>query len=157
MLGAFITKWKHMSNEADDFLTGGGSKSAKFDTVGDTITGRVVKTQVSQQTKMGDGTPLTWDNGDPRMQLVVTLQTALREEADDDGLRNVYVKGSKKAGSRSLHDAVRAAVEGSGAKGLEPGGTLTVCSKDLRHADARRYWTDVPLTSQLEDVNWLVD
>ena len=38
-----------------------------------------------------------------------------------------------------------------------PGGTLTVCSKDLRQPDARRYWTDVPLTSQLEDVNWLVD
>lgn len=112
----------------DEFLMGGGSKSAKFDNVGDSITGQVVKTQVTQQTKMGDGTPLTWDNGDPRMQLVVTLQTALRDPADpeDDGLRNVYVKGSKKAGSRSLHDAVRAAVEGSGAKGLEPGGTLTI-------------------------------
>jgi hypothetical protein len=111
----------------DEFLMGGGSKSAKFDNVGDSITGQVVKTQVTQQTKLGSGEPLFWDNNnEPRMQLVVTLQTALRDDVEDDGLRNVYVKGSKKAGSRSLHDAVRAAVEASGAKGLEPGGTLTV-------------------------------
>jgi hypothetical protein len=109
----------------NDFLLGGGGKSAKFDQVGDTITGAIVSTEVRQQTDL-QGNPLVWDNGDPRMQLVVTLATDLRDDAEDDGHRAVYVKGSKAFGSKSLHDAVRAAVQNAGAKGLEPGGRLTV-------------------------------
>lgn len=110
---------------ADAFLLGGGSKSASFENVGDTITGTVVSTEVRQQTDL-QGNPRVWDNGDPQMQLVVQLQTTERADADDDGIRAVYVKGSKKIGSRSLHDAVASAVRTSGAKGLEAGGTLTV-------------------------------
>lgn len=110
----------------NDFLMGGGGASAKFDQIGDTITGRITATEVRQQTSLEDGKPLTWDNGDPRMQLVVTLATDLHDDADDDGARNLYVKGSKTPGSKSLHDAVRAAVQNAKAKGLEVGGTLTV-------------------------------
>lgn len=117
-------------SSTDDFLFGSGSASAKFDNVGDSITGQVVTTEVKQQTDIQSGNPLTWDNGDPRMQLVVTLQTDLREPredgTEDDGKRNLYVKGSKKAGSKSLHDAVASAVRAAGAQGLKPGGTLTV-------------------------------
>lgn len=114
--------------QADAFLTGGGSASAKFPTIGSSVTGTIAKPPtVSQQTDIKTGKPLVWDNGDPREQLVVTLQTALRDNGeDDDGLRSIYVKGSKKAGSQSLHDAVRGAVQAAGAKGLEVGGTLTV-------------------------------
>ena len=114
--------------DASDFLMGGGSASAfaKDDPVGTTVTGKIVSTEVRQQTDIEKGTPLTWDNGDPRMQLVVTLATDLRTDGDDDGQRAIYVKGSKAVGSKSLHDAVRAAVQDAGAKGLEPGGTLTV-------------------------------
>jgi hypothetical protein len=112
--------------DSNDFLMGGGGASAKFDQVGDTIAGTIVSTEVRQQTKLEDGTPLTWENGDPRMQLVVTLQTDAHDDTDDDGKRALYVKGSKSPGSQSLHDAVRAAVQGARAKGLEVGGTLTV-------------------------------
>lgn len=111
---------------ADEFLFGGGGKSASFENIGDTVTGTIVSTEVQQQTDISDGKPLTWDNGDPRMQLVVRLQTTARDDDDDDGIRAVYVRGSKRAGSRSLHDAVASAVRASGAKGLEAGGTLTV-------------------------------
>lgn len=114
-----------MSN-ATDFLMGASSGSARFDNIGDTITGKVVTTEVRQQTDISDGKPLVWDDGSARMQLVVTIQTDQRDDADDDGRRALYVKGSKTAGSRSLHDAVRSAVQAARAKGLEPGGTLTV-------------------------------
>lgn len=118
-------------SDPNDFLMGSGSRSAKFEQVGDSITGTIESTEVRQQTDIQNGQPLTWDNGDPRMQLVVVLQTALREptppgETPDDGKRTLYVKGSKKAGSQSLHDAVASAVRASGAEGLQPGGTLTV-------------------------------
>jgi hypothetical protein len=60
------------------------------------------------------------------MQLVVALQTTLREDDDDDGIRNLYVKGSKKPESKSLHAAVAGAVQAARAKGLEVGGHLKV-------------------------------
>lgn len=115
-----------MSTNANDFLLGGGSASAKFEFINDTITGTITNQEVRQQTDIGNGEPLTWPNGDPRMQLVVTLQTDLRDDDDDDGLRSLYVKGSKKPGSKSLHDAVAGAVRNAHAKGLQDGGTLTV-------------------------------
>lgn len=115
-----------MTSTPTDFLLGGGGASARFETIGDTITGTVTNQEVRQQTDIATGDPLVWANGDPRMQLIVTLQTTLRDDDDDDGLRNLYVKGSKKAGSKSLHDAVAQAVRAAGAKGLEDGGTLTV-------------------------------
>lgn len=110
----------------DQFLLGSGNKSASFPTIGASVTGTIAATpQVRQQTDMS-GNPLHWDNGDPRLQLVVALQTELRDDADDDGIRNLYVKGSKDPKSQSMHAAVAAAVQRSGAKGLELGGTLTV-------------------------------
>ncbi|MFD6094556.1 hypothetical protein ACFWGN_20790 [Oerskovia sp. NPDC060338] len=114
---------------ADEFLLGGSSGKSAFgknDPIGTTITGTIVSTEVRQQTDIATGELLTWDNGDPRMQLVVALQTDERISEDDEGVRAVYVKGSKAFGSKSLHDAVRAAVQDAGAKGIEPGGALTV-------------------------------
>jgi hypothetical protein len=113
---------------ATDFLMGGASTSAfqKDDPVGTTITGQIVSTEVRQQTDIQSGQALTWDNGDPRMQLVVTIATNQRTDDDDDGQRAIYVKGSKAPGSKSMHDAVRAAVADAGSKGLETGGTLAI-------------------------------
>lgn len=113
----------------NDFLLGGGNKSAGFDDVGDSISGTITsEPEVRQQTDIKSGQPVTWDNGDPKLQLVVSLQTTQRDpsDPDDDGIRNVYVKGSKKTGSKSIHDAVATAVRASGTDGLAVGGTLTV-------------------------------
>lgn len=108
------------------FLLGGGGKSASFPEPGTTVTGTIADPpEVRQQTSM-NGDPLTWDNGDPRLQLVVSLKTQQREDPDDDGIRKLYVKGSKDPKSKSLHAAVAAAVAEAGAKGLEVGGTLSV-------------------------------
>lgn len=112
--------------DANTFLLGGGGKSASFPQVGSSVTGLVASPpETRQQTDMS-GNPLTWDNGDPRWQLVVPLQTEDRDDPDDDGIRNLYVKGSKDPKSQSLHAAVAAAVVAAGAKGLEIGGRLTV-------------------------------
>lgn len=111
---------------ANDFLMATGGAGAKFENIGDTITGTIVSAEIRQQTDIKDGKPLTWDDNSPRMQMLVTLATDLRENPDDNGHRTLYVKGSTKAGSKSLHDAVRAAVIDSGTKGLEPGGRLQV-------------------------------
>jgi hypothetical protein len=107
---------------AQDFLmSGGGAKSAKFSTVGTSVTGPIVREpEVAQQTEFGTGRPLFWDDGKPRNQLVVQIQTDQRDDADDDGVRAIYIKG------KSLTNAVREAVKAAGAPGLEVGGVLTV-------------------------------
>lgn len=132
-----------MSNDIDGFLLGGGGKSASFETIGDTITGTIVSAEVKDQTDIATGKVATWDNGDPKKQLVVRLQTTQRDpqDSEDDGIRAVYVKGSKKAGSRSLHDAVAGAVRAAGAKSLEVGGTLTV-THDGTEPSATRGFSD---------------
>lgn len=113
--------------DPDQFLMGGGVvRSAKFAQYGDTITGQVVETRITQRTDIQTKEPLTWPNGDPKLQLVVTLQTTLREDPDDDGMRNVYVSGSTQPGSRSMHAAVADAVRAAGAETLEVGGVLSV-------------------------------
>lgn len=118
-----------MSN-VDDFLFGGGGKAAKFENIGDTVEGTITDAQVSQQTDMETQQPLTWTDGSPRMQLVITLQTSERSDDNDDGLRRIFAKGGKYevasgAGS-SLKDAIADAVKKAGAKSLDAGGTLKV-------------------------------
>jgi hypothetical protein len=116
-------------SDPNDFLlgSGGASFSWKEKPLGTTIEGTIARApEVRQQTDLQTGNPLTWDNGDPKMQLVVALQTTLREDDDDDGVRNLYVKGSKKPESKSLHAAVAGAVQAARAKGLEVGGHLKV-------------------------------
>lgn len=111
--------------DANAFLLGGGGKSAKFENVGDTIKGVIcAQPEMRQQTDIKTGLPTTWDDGQPKMQLVVKLQTELREDADDDGVRNLYIAGGFKR--MSLQKAVAEAVKAAKAKGLEVGGTLAV-------------------------------
>lgn len=109
-----------MTNAADAFF-GGSSKSAKFQTIGETVGGPITHIGAEQQqTEFGSGKPLFWDNGEPRTQLPITVQTNLRDAADpnDDGQRTFYVKGEMKK-------AIAAALRAAGAK-MALGGVLTV-------------------------------
>lgn len=113
---------QQQQNGADDFLMGGGAPSAKFGSVGDTHSGPITeRPTVVQQRDFEDGELKLWNDGNPMMQLVVTIQTANRDPqiVDDDGTRRLFVKGAMKA-------AIQQAVKASGAKGLEVGGILTV-------------------------------
>jgi len=134
-----------MGNEATDFLNSGGAKAAKFEALTDMVTGTVTDLSVQQQTSMDDNTPLTWSDGSPRMQLVVTLQTDERSADDDndDGLRRVFAKGGRfevaEGSGQSMKDAIRDAVKRSGEKNIEEGGKLTVAFTGKGKATNRGY------------------
>lgn len=115
------------NNDPNAFLMGGGGgRSAKFDSVGAVVSGIIIETpRLTQQTEYGTNKPKVWDNGDPMMQLVVTVQTELREETDDDGLRNFYLRGGSKREDTN-QGAVARAVAAVGASGLEVGGRLSI-------------------------------
>ena len=119
-----------MSTDVDRFLFGGGGKAAKFDQIGDSVEGKITDVQVSQQTSMDDNMPLVWPDGQPRMQLVITLQTQLKDDADDDGVRKLYAKGGKyevaEGTGSSMKDAIADAVKKAGARSIDAGGTLKV-------------------------------
>lgn len=96
--------------------------SASFLTKGTIHEGKILDLRMRQQTDIKTRKPMFWDNGDPRMQLVVTLQTDEIDDEieDDDGRRRLFLK-------YKLKDAVADAVRESGTEeGLEVGGYLKV-------------------------------
>lgn len=117
------TPQQYTAPSADDFLMGGGgAPSAKFPAFGTVVGGRITeRPTVEQQRDIKSGEKKFWGDGNPMMQLVVTVQTDQRdpEVDEDDGRRRLFVKSHMK---QAIADAVRAA----GAKGLEVGGILTV-------------------------------
>jgi hypothetical protein len=108
-----------IDNSALGLLEGGGA-SFKFDTIGKTAKGTVVAATAQQQTDFQSGKPLTWDDGNPRMQLVITLATDERDPDDptDDGERRIFAKGE-------MLKAIKAALRAANAE-LAEGGTLAV-------------------------------
>ncbi|MGA6128803.1 MULTISPECIES: hypothetical protein [unclassified Microbacterium] len=97
------------------------SKGVKFDTVGASITGTVkAAPRERQQTKYGTQEPDFWPNGDPKMQILVDLQTDRREDPNDDGERTLYVASPK------MRKAIGEAIRAANASDILPGGTLTV-------------------------------
>jgi hypothetical protein len=103
----------------EDAFMGGGAKTFPFDTVGDEVTGRILSIEQRQQTDMQTKEPAFWKDGKPKMMFTFTLQTKLREEEDDDGVRTINVRWKSQ-------DAIKAAVKASGAKKPEVGGILTM-------------------------------
>lgn len=108
-----------MTQDVNSFLMGGGARSAKFEDEGTVVVGYITHSEVRQQTDLKSGAPLTWENGDPRMQLIITLETESRDDDDDDGLRTLYVRGQ-------MQKAVSEAVRKSGERGITNGGKLGV-------------------------------
>lgn len=73
----------------------GAGAPAYFDknsAIGDVLTGEVLDVNVRQALDVATRKPLEWPDGTPRLQVVITLQTDIRDEKDDDGHRSVYVK-----------------------------------------------------------------
>lgn len=113
-------------SDGNDLLMSGGRPWAKWEKIGDSVTGKVVSAPTARQSRDFDsGEPAWWDDEkkDPKMEVVVIIQanTIDPEIEGDTGERSVVLpKGS--ARFRAVQTAVRA----SGAKGIEVGGTLTV-------------------------------
>lgn len=114
--------------DANDILMGGGgAATAKFDTPGTTVGGRIVsppkafqEREFNRTTKRSDGPPKVFPSGDPIMGISVDVQTTIRTDAEDDGVRRIYIQGKR------LKDATREAIRAAGAPGLEVGGELHV-------------------------------
>lgn len=112
-------------SDVSNFLAPSGIPACKFPATGATVTGKIVApAEVQQQTEIGTGKPLFFDDGKPRMQLVITIQTDQRdpEITDDDGKRRVFVTGTKASEGGGMLGAFKRA----GITDVQVGGTLTV-------------------------------
>ena len=109
------------THDVDDFLAGGAKvPAAKFGAVGDTVVGTVVDRDVIPVTSFETGAPETWPDGNPKLQLVVTLQTDQRDGPEDDGKRRLFAKKPS-----AMLQAIIDVTAGKGHK-LAPGGRLAV-------------------------------
>lgn len=79
-----------------------------------TIRGQVVSSEWAKQLDIKTGKPLTWDDGRPRLKIVVLLRT-------EEGEKQLHVK---KPGG--LFAAIMAAIKEAGASTLVPGWFLNV-------------------------------
>jgi predicted component of type VI protein secretion system len=97
-------------------LLGGNAKAVKFAN----IEGFIVGTPTVRQVTKSDGSPDFFKSGDPKWQILATLQTNLpREDEEDDGQRTLYIKSY-------MFTAVKQAIAKVGAQELEDGGYLRV-------------------------------
>lgn len=88
--------------------------------VGDTVTGTILDSEVRQSRDFDDNKLEFWDDGSPRLQLVINIQTDIRDDEDDEGIRSIYVKWH--GASRK---ALLTAVKDGGVQDLVPGDTFT--------------------------------
>lgn len=118
-----------MSNEVEEFFSG-GAKSFQFESIGDVVEGEIVEMVKRQQTSLSTNEKLFWDDGSPRMMLVVTLQTDLGNGDDDNGERTVYVRGGRfevaKGRGSSMKDAIAEALRQEGLRAPRIGDKLAV-------------------------------
>ena len=95
-----------------DHLIMGAPPAVKFAEIGDTVTGRIVRVFGMQQSNFDTREPEWWDDGSPKIQVVLVLDT-------QDGKMSLYL------GSKGLREAARDATQEVRA-GFRPGGVVAV-------------------------------
>jgi len=108
-------------SDTDEFM-GGGYKTFPFDNIGDTVRGTVIELPVKEQQRdMESNEPAFWDDEKtkPKWMFRLMIQTDLRDDDMDDGVRALYLAWKRL-------DAVRAAVRESKSKSIEVGGELAL-------------------------------
>ncbi len=106
-------------------LLSGNSAKAYFDAnsqPGDTVTGVIEKIEITQVNDFQTKQPAFWNDGRPKEQIHVIIQTQLRDPSveDDDGRRSLWVKGWG-----IQLKAFREACMQAGVKTPKPGDTIT--------------------------------
>ena len=86
------------------------SKGAKFEQPGTSISGIIENVTANQIRDFKTRQPKFFDDGQPQMQVLVTINTGVTDPMveDDDGRRTVYIKGfglQRHAGLQALHNA----------------------------------------------------
>lgn len=79
-------------NFNDLFAASGRSAFNKDSAIGETVSGPIISADQRQMTDYVTKTPETWDNGDPKMQAVITIKTDQTVDEHDDGNRSIYIK-----------------------------------------------------------------
>lgn len=123
------------AEEVSKFLQQTGALAFPFNNVGDYVVGALTDMDLRQQTDMETNAPKYWTNGEPRMVLVLTLQTELQDNENDDGKRSVWCRGgnyiaASGSGTSSLV-AVRDALKAAKVADLEVGGLLKMTHTGL--------------------------
>lgn len=110
-----------MSTSLADALAG-GSRFIKWDElgVGETVTGTIVAVDMRQARKFGSTDLDFWDDGKPKMQAIITINTGLKDDPEDDGHRSLSV--NLWSGQRA---ALQAACKAVGVTEPQPGQKLT--------------------------------
>jgi hypothetical protein len=105
----------------------------KPESFGDAVVGRIITLKERAQTEPGTGKVVTFNDGSPRMQLVVTVRP-------DDGSDDVtlYAKGGKFTAAQGNGQAMRTAIESaardSGADSIAEGARLGIAFTGLSEA-----------------------
>lgn len=140
---------------------GGGGKSFPFDNVGDKVSGIIRTVERRQQRSFDGGTPLTWDDGSPRMLTYLEIETTLREGDDDDGVRAIYAKGGNfeaaQGNGQAMEKAIVDAVKKAGARSIDEGARLAVAFTGIGKSTTRGYQPPKLFTASYEPPKASVD
>jgi DNA polymerase I-like protein with 3'-5' exonuclease and polymerase domains len=115
------------------------SVSFKDAKVGDSYTGVITNLETAQVRNYDSGEPEFWDDGKPKLQIVVTLDTDYidPELEGDDGTRKVYLAGQKLT-------AAKQAMKEAGIQKLEKGFKFTISYVGTKPSSNKKY-NDVKL------------
>ena len=131
---------------SDDLFSSGGAafQFNTFEPTPDVCRGTVLKIEVQQQTDF-DGKAMFWADGRERKIHVFTLQTDLRDGANDDGIRTLWAKGGRyeiaRGDGQSMRDAIVEAARAEGVNRTEDmiGGELAVAYTGMSKPTQRGY------------------
>jgi hypothetical protein len=115
------------------------SVSFKDAKVGDSYTGVITNLETAQVRNYDSGEPEFWDDGKPKLQIVVTLDTDYIDPdvEGDDGTRKVYLAGQKLT-------AAKQAMKEAGIQKLEKGFKFTISYVGTKPSSNKKY-NDVKL------------
>jgi len=136
------TSYENNLPEASDLLVGSSTPTLSFKDVGvgEGFEGTVISARTVQVRNYEDPTKLEfWDDGKPKLQIEVTLQTDYADptDPDDDGSRRVFLFGQK---LRAAQDEFRK----KGLKKLEAGYSFKITLTGTKPSQNKRY-NDVKL------------
>jgi len=151
-LPAFHTTKKAGQGNMDNSLAsmieeaqGAPSFFGKDSKKGDSITGRIISWSIRQTRDFRTNKPETWEDGSPKQQVVIIVQSEKLAVGDDDGKRSLYVKWWGK-----MRKDFAAAVTMGGYGDIAKDGVLTMAysgdqpaSEVVKGFDAEKYFSFV--------------